>query len=466
MRRDRLGPGRAGCYAPVVNKNALAVILMAASLACGTRPAPPPEPAYDRATGLATFDRAWQIINDTHFDSTFNGVDWGAVRDSLRPQAAAAESRRALRRIINDMLDRLGQSHFALIPAEIADTLVPAGSDSEADDAGPQEGDVGLDVRLVDGQVLVTTVDSGGPAYDAGVRPGWVVVTVGDVSVDDLLERLGESETRLSTDLLAWRATQSRLAGEPGSTLRVEFLDAGDRRVTRDLVRRVAPSQPVKLGSFPTFFARAAHRELRTPGGRSAGYVWFNGWLAPLLAQLDSAVDAYRDASGFIVDLRGNTGGMGAMVMGVAGHFFDERLSIGRFATRQTTLEFVANPRRASPSGTPVRPFAGPVALLVDEGSASASEVFAGGMQAVGRVRVFGRTSAGAVLGARWDRLPNDDVLYHAFADFITPSGVRLEGRGVVPDEAVPMTRAALLEGRDPPLAAALEWIDAQHRSR
>jgi len=433
----------------------LAPWALLAGLACASGTASPPGPAYDAVIGLATFDTVWQIVDDSHFDTTFNGVNWEAVRDSLRPRAQAATSRRALRDVIDDMLDRLGQSHFALIPEEIADTLEP-----DAETAG--EGDVGLDARLVSDRLLVTTVDSGGPAAAAGVRPGWIVEAVGDRTVADLLERVAESASRLPRDLLVWRSLQGRLTGEPGSSVTIRFLDARDRAVKLELTRRTAPSQPVKLGSFPTFFARATHRTLHTPAGRPVGYVWFNGWLAPLLAQLDTAVDANRRAIGFVVDLRGNTGGMGAMVMGVAGHFLDERVSIGTFATRQNRLDFVANPRRASPAGAPVTPFAGPVALLIDEGSASASEVFAGGMQAIGRVRVFGRTSAGAVLGARWDRLPNGDVLYHAFADFITPDGIRLEGRGVIPDEPVSLTRAALLAGHDPVLDAALAWIDRE----
>jgi carboxyl-terminal processing protease len=97
----------------------------------------------------------------------------------------------------------------------------------------------------------------------------------------------------------------------------------------------------------------------------------------------------------------------------------------------------------------------------MDELSGSASEMFAGGMQSIGRVRVFGATSAGAVLPARMDRLPNEDVLYHAFGDFTTAGGIMLEGRGVIPDEPVPLMRPDVLAGRDASLDAAIRWIAA-----
>ena len=83
-------------------------------------------------------------------------------------------------------------------------------------------------------------------------------------------------------------------------------------------------------------------------------------------------------------------------------------------------------------------------------------------MQSVGRARVFGETSMGQALPASFTRLPNGDTLLHAIADFVTADGTRLEGRGVVPDQTVPLDAAALAAGRDPVLAAALEWIDSR----
>jgi carboxyl-terminal processing protease len=130
----------------------------------------------------------------------------------------------------------------------------------------------------------------------------------------------------------------------------------------------------------------------------------------------------------------------------------------------KSELQFNANPRLVSADGQRVAPYAGPVAILVDGMTGSASECFAGGMQSLGRARVFGQTSMGQALPALFDKLPNGDVLIHAWGDFVTGTGVRIEGRGVVPDVPVALTRASLLEGRDATLDAALAWIDAQAR--
>ena len=122
------------------------------------------------------------------------------------------------------------------------------------------------------------------------------------------------------------------------------------------------------------------------------------------------------------------------------------------------------NPRLVNSAGERVQPFSGPVAILVDALSGSASECFAGGMQSIGRVKVFGQTSMGQALPAQFSKLPNGDVLIHAFGDFVTADGTRLEGRGVIPDVPVPLTREDLLAGRDRTLDAALAWIDAARR--
>jgi carboxyl-terminal processing protease len=409
---------------------------------------------------LETFDAAWRIVHETHFDTTFNGVDWVALRNELRPQVEGLTDRVALRRIIREMLDRLGQSHFALIPKEAADTLDP-----QAGDVSEAVGDLGFDMRLVDDRLLVTSVDPAGPAHEAGIRPGWVVVAVNDDQVADLVTALRSIESRLNLGILVWGRVQSRVQGAPGTDCRVTFLDGEDRTVPLTLTRRPFPNEPVKIGNLPTFFARFSSRQVPLADGAGrVGIVWFNYWMVPLMRQVDAAVDEFRDVDGIVIDLRGNGGGVLGMLMGMAGHFLDDPTSLGTMKTRRSELHIRANPRRVSTSGTAVTPYAGPVAVLTDRLSGSASEVFAGGMQSIGRVRVLGDTSIGAVLPASMDRLPNGDVLYHAFGEFETANGVLLEGRGVYPDEPVPVTRADLLAGRDAALLAALQWIAAQER--
>jgi len=406
---------------------------------------------------LATFEAAWQIVSDTHFDPTFNGVDWAAVRDELRPRAATARSAAELRALIQDMLGRLGQSHFTLLPGEAVDDP-GAGRTAEGD------GDIGLEVRLLGDTVAVTAVHPGGPSAEAGVRAGWLLSAVDGHSVASLLDRLpGDLAPRLR-QVEAWRGVTSHLRGPAGSLARLVFIDGGG--VSRPVVlrRRPEPGEAVTIGSLPTFHVRVARERLDTAGGATAGLIRFNVWMTPVDGPLAAAVDEFRQSDGIVLDLRGNPGGLAAMLMGVSGHFIDEPRVLGTMKTRDAELRFVVNPRRVGATGARVTPYGGPVAILVDALTGSASECFAGGLQALGRARVFGQPSMGQALPALFDRLPNGDVLVHAYGDFVTASGERLEGRGVRPDELVPLDRQDLLDERDRPLEAALAWIDRVRR--
>jgi carboxyl-terminal processing protease len=146
------------------------------------------------------------------------------------------------------------------------------------------------------------------------------------------------------------------------------------------------------------------------------------------------------------------------MLMGVSGHFFDAPRSLGTLRTRESELRLIANPRLVSAEGARVAPYAGRVAILVDETSYSASEVFAGGMQSAGRARVFGTRTPGGALPALLRKLPNGDVLEYAIADFVTVTGDRIEGHGVVPDEPVRRSLDSIAAGEDSVLEAAVRW--------
>jgi len=206
-------------------------------------------------------------------------------------------------------------------------------------------------------------------------------------------------------------------------------------------------ARPLAASAQDTAFARV-------------GVIGFNVWMATVDAQFQQAMDQFRGADGIVIDLRGNPGGLAAMLMGISGQFVTERKTLGVMKMRDTELKFAANPRILSATGERVQPYAGPLAILVDAMSGSASECFTGGMQSIARARVFGQVSMGQALPALFDRLPNGDVLIHAYGDFVTATGTRLEGRGVIPDEIVPLRREDLLTGKDRTLEAALAWID------
>ena len=483
-----------------------------------------------------TFDAAWTMVRDEHYDQTLNGVDWNAVRDELRPRAANARTTAELREILNEMLARLGQSHFTIIPGadvktevmtavtleamsdEVATPTIettppvettqgaspdvgaraqtPAESGVGATNAGESGADApsdvpgidgpkvdgpkvdgpgiaGIDIAIVEGEPTVLRVTPGLPGARAGILVGWRLISVDGFSVADALRPI-RNELASEKNIDSPRARQLRaalafgggelLTGEAGSRRIGIFADASGAEQRVEIVLETAPLGSTKFGNLPAFPIEVESRVVEIPvdGAKPIriGVISFNIWMTAASEAIDRAVDALRSCDGIVLDLRGNPGGMGAMSMGIAGHFLREPASLGSMIGRSNTLEFYATPRKVSVDGKRVRPYATkPLAVLIDGRSASTSEVFAGGLQDLGRARVFGETSAGMALPAQATTLPNGDVLLHAVADFVTSKGTRLEGRGVLPDETAAPTRDALLHGNDAALTAASQWI-------
>jgi carboxyl-terminal processing protease len=172
---------------------------------------------------------------------------------------------------------------------------------------------------------------------------------------------------------------------------------------------------------------------------------------------VEDGVKGCRDCKGFIIDLRGNPGGIGGLAMGVGGWFIDQPgLKLGTMTMRDGSIKFVLFPR--------AEPFKGPLAVLVDGNSASTAEIFSGGMKDLKRARIFGTRTAGAALPSIIERLPNGDGFQYAIANYIAEGGQPLEGIGVIPDQEVKTTRHQLLEGQDAALDAAVDWIQKQKK--
>lgn len=402
-----------------------------------------------RAAALASFDEAWQTIHDTFPDPSFGGIDWAGVSRELRPRVEAAASADEARDVIRAMLARLNRSHFVLLSPGAADAL-------------PGPATVPVDVRIVDGAALITRVTDAAGARD-GLAPGQTILTVEAGDVGQLIARADGADPR-TRNLHAWRLVTQQLYGAEGSWAALTVRDADGARRDLRTMRTLGAGEVVTLGNLPPLRVAFEQRAAKTPAGRRAGVIRFSVWMTAVSDPFERAIAEFRAYDGLIIDLRGNPGGLAAMMRGIAGHVIDQPLLLGTMHTRQADLSFVVNPRLSTSGGRAVKPFAGPVALLVDELTGSTSETFAGALQSLGRARVFGRPTMGQALPALTRRLPSGDVLMYAIGDFVTSTGQRIEGDGVVPDEAVPLSPRELAAGHDGPLEAALRWFDGRQR--
>lgn len=415
-----------------------------------------------------TFEIVWQAVKDFHFDPRFGGVDWDAVKMEFAPEVAETESDGELHTLLQEMLNRLGQSHFVIIPPE----SIPSAADDEMDEAGEDEGTeeksprsgrangaevterlthgIGIDVRVINGAVVITDVAPSSTAARAGLRPGYVVRSVDGQSMRTALRaltRLGAYQP-VALNQIPEELRVGFFNGPSGSAVRVSYLDARNRPRAVTIAReRLEGEMSPPLQSIPSQFVRFESKRLK----RGIGYIRFNFFVAPVLDKFCAALRSMSDAPGVIIDLRGNRGGALGMINGLGGLLELRDVSYGAMLMRAGRIGFSVYPQRT--------PYKGQLVVLIDSTTLSAGEVLAAGLQESGRAVIVGEKSAGATLPSVAKELPTGAVLQYAFADFVTARGNRLEGKGVIPNIHVRLDRRSLLAGRDPQLAAAVEAI-------
>jgi len=429
------------------------MLLAAGVYGCASAPVERvPEPIAT-PVAVATFDSLWSKVRDTYVDTAFVSSKWAQMHQSLGPRAARVTNRNQLDKLLADALAYIPDSHFYIIPSRIA---IEEPTATTADGRGT----LGLAVRVAEGNVVAWRVDAESPAWNAGVRAGQKVRRIEGKDTDSAMNHVRSlpdpAQPRALADML--HSLNGILSPAVGDTVRIWT------NKEKDLVAIPARGLVSQFGNLPPLAGLVKADKVPVDGG-CVGVIAFNIWLPALAAELEKSVDEVQSCKGIIVDLRGNPGGVGAMVMGFGGYFVDTTRSLGTMKSRQVALNFVINPRQSRADGRNVPPYSGPLAILVDPMTASTSEIFASGMQRIGRARVFGERSAGAALPAMMERLPSGDVFVHAVADFTDPDGRRVEGSGAQPDEIVPLEVGDLEKGRDAALEAAVKWITSGKKS-
>jgi carboxyl-terminal processing protease len=399
--------------------------------------------ARQKADNLESFEVVWRTVRDRHPDPKLNGLNWQAIHDSTKPAIENAQSMPEVRRTLAAMLAKLAASHYAIIPADLYKEI------ESPTPSTPAEGSPGIVPLIIGDKAVVGSVEPGSPAAQAGVRPGMVLDSINGAKITPAL-RLLDNPGNQESQRIVEQSVSNKLSGPVDQSVTLEVIDENGNARRLEFGRTSSKGKLVRFGNLPE--TRLYFESHALPDG--AGYIHFNEFLEPasIMPQFETALKGFRGAPGVILDLRGNPGGIGIMAMGIAGFFIDKGgQKLGEMKMRETTLKFVIFPRPET--------YAGPLAILVDEGSASTSEILAGGLQDLGRARIFGVRSAGAALPSDIIRLPNGDGFQYAQASYTSESGKVLEGAGVTPDVVVEQTREALLAGRDPVMEAADEWI-------
>ena len=391
---------------------------------------------------MHSFETAWKTVNQVHYDPAFGGVNWKAVYEEYKPQIVAAGNNEESILLINQMLFELNLSHLLAVNPDDMKRFMPVLF---------AEGDIGADVRLLDGEAVITLVKTGTPAAQAGLRPGLVIERIDGKPVEEIIQE-GEAllippfnpRNRLN-NLSGY--ISGYIYGPPKTEVKISFRDIDGKRNETVIHRKSRGRGIVAMEAMPPYYVEFEAKRL----GQNIGYIRFNHWADPVDTKFIAALASMDDVCGLIIDLRGNPGGFLSVVHTITKHLLDEKTQVSTWKFRNKRVDYSFDAARDA--------YRGPVVVLIDVRSTSASEYFAGSMQSINRAVIIGERSPGYLLIANWKKLLNGTSFMYPFAQPIMPDGKVIEGKGVVPDIEIRLDRNALLKGRDTQLEAAVNFI-------
>jgi carboxyl-terminal processing protease len=382
------------------------------------------------------FEKIWKEIHDHYYDSSYNGVNWDEVHQRYGPLVEATKRDQEFYALMSQMTSELHDAHTRFSSPE------------QWKNFRRQQGvTVGFGVDDVDGKPVVTNVIPGTEAAHAGIEPGMVVLRVDDTPVAERIAEIRKKRLPSSSERATrWFIYNRVFAGPADAPVKVA-LQRADASVLEVNVRRQIYSEAPEVTTHVL------------PSGNV--YIRFDGFQHPITKEFRDALQKFRDAPGLIVDLRRNGGGDLAVLLPIAGYFFGKKTLFAKDSTRtgkplSSYVGLFKLPLQLYVGRPGEQIYSGPVVILVDAHSASSSEVFAAGMQDTMRAKVIGSQSCGCVLGIAKPRvMKGGGVLEMSEVLWFSPKGRKLEGTGIIPDEAVTPTLFDLQRGRDAVLAAA-----------
>lgn len=408
---------------------------------------------------MQSFETVWQTINDKYFDPNFGGLDWSEVHDRYQPQIAAAQNEGEYYLLINKMLLELNVSHIGVVPPDDLRQIGPILS---------AEGSIGIDIRMIEDNAVITSVKSDSPGAQAGLRPGYIIKGIDGIKIEQIvnLKHINDieyqnidKETYKNLKVLIppynernrnKQITESileKIYGLPDTTVSIEYMDENGDTQKEKIVRAKRKNKMVFNDVMPPFFVEFEAKRL----DNNIGYIRFNAFMPPVDHKFKSTIESMQDTSALIIDIRGNHGGFFDVRKAIAEALVKDRVLFWRYKGRDKTRDIFLEPAN--------NVYNRPVAVIVDYKCVSSCEEFSGGLQAIKRATIIGDRTPGVVLPADFFKLLNGATFLYPYTQSITADGTVLEGHGVVPDIEVALDRNELLQGKDTQLEAAINFI-------
>lgn len=373
------------------------------------------------------FNQVWQTINDKYYDEKFNGIDWNNVKTIYQPKVETAKTDDEFYGVIKSMVRELQDAHtrfWTPIEAELKKNKQFSG--------------IGLNIDEIEGKLVIVSVAANSEEEKLGIKAGMLIEKIDGKDVFELYNEaklLIKSSSPQAVKVLSLR---SLFRGKIDSKITLTLTDKDNKTNDFTLNRRII-DKSLEVTSK------------RLEG--NLGYIKFDTFDSKLVANLKKAVESLNDTDGLIIDLRDNGGGEITVVMKLAAMLLDKKTSFGKVKWREK------QPKEFFIDGKGENSYKKPIAILIDKDSASGSELLSQGLQESNRVKLFGLTSCGCLLGIAGAKEIKDGELEFSQIGFVSAKGYVVEGKGVVPDTIIDVQISDFQNSNDRILNEAKKYL-------
>ena len=364
-------------------------------------------------TPQTLYDRAWKLVNSKFVDQTNNEQDWSRWRhrydNVIKDDEDAYVAIETMVSSLNDVYTKF---------------LNPKDFKEENESIQGSLQGIGVQIGVRDGKLLVIAPIEDTPGERAGLK-----------AEDEILEINGKSTKGITVD-----AAAEQIRGPEGTKVTLLVKRGKEPAKTYTITR-----EKIEIKSVST----KAPEFVKIP--ENLGYIRLSSFISRnATSEFEKALIENCDKDGLIIDLRSNPGGLLTNAIYIADMLLDSKVIVstvdreGYKDTTRATQRVLTNQ---------------PIVVIINGGSASASEILSGALKDNKRAVIVGKKSFGKGLVQEINRLPGGSAMHITIQKYLTPNGTDINKKGINPDYEVDLTEEDIKKERDPQLAKAVELL-------